>query len=286
VLDSPDKIQWHPAMYAAVQYELRDDIEEMEMISEYNLSKEPVRIDILIINDKIKKIKNEIGHIMRKYNVIEYKSPEDGMSIDDFYKTIGYACLYKGYGEKVDQIPRSEITVTMLRAAYPREMFVALKKEGHEIEEKYPGIYYVTNNLLFLVQVIVTSRLSKEAHSCLRILTNNAEKDDVERFLEQAKETKNPGERNNIDSVLQASVSANYELYEEVRRDVVMCQALQELMRDEIDAKVNSAVANAETDTRIDDIKNIMSTLNYTAEQAMDTLKIPLENRKIYLSKL
>jgi CRISPR/Cas system CSM-associated protein Csm2 small subunit len=136
------------------------------------------------------------------------------------------------------------------------------------------------------VQVIVTSRLSKEAHSCLRILTNNAEKDDVERFLEQAKETKNPGERNNIDSVLQASVSANYELYEEVRRDVVMCQALQELMRDEIDAKVNSAVANAETDTRIDDIKNIMSTLNYTAEQAMDTLKIPLENRKIYLSKL
>jgi hypothetical protein len=200
VLDSPDKIQWHPAMYAAVQYELRDDIEEMEMISEYNLSKEPVRIDILIINDKIKKIKNEIGHIMRRFNVIEYKSPEDGMSIDDFYKTMGYACLYKGYGETVDQIPRNEITVTLLRAAYPREMFAALKKEGHEIEEKYPGIYYVTNNLPFPVQVIVTSRLSKEAHSCLRILTNNAEKDDVERFLEQAREIKNPGERNSVES--------------------------------------------------------------------------------------
>jgi CRISPR/Cas system CSM-associated protein Csm2 small subunit len=275
-------------MYAALEYEFREDIEDLEMIPEYNLSKEPIRIDILIVNTKEKdeKLKNEIGHIMRKYNVIEYKSPDDGMSIDDFYKTLGYACLYKGYGKTVDQIPADEITVTMLRAAYPREMFAALEKEGYKIEEKYKGIYYVTNNLLFLVQVIVTSRLSKEAHSCLRILTNNAEKDDVERFLEQAKETKNPGERNNIDSVLQASVSANYELYEEVRRDVVMCQALQELMRDEIDAKVNSAVANAETDTRIDDIKNIMSTLNYTAEQAMDTLKIPLENRKIYLSKL
>jgi hypothetical protein len=277
-------------MYAAVQYELRDDIEEMEMISEYNLSKEPVRIDILIINDKTEKIKNEIGHIMRKFNVIEYKSPEDGMSIDDFYKTIGYACLYKGYGETVDQIPRNEITVTLLRAAYPREMFAALKKEGHKIEEKYPGIYYVTNNLPFPAQVIVTSRLSKEAHSCLRILTDNADKEDVELFLEQAKETKNPGERNNVEAILQASVSANYDLYEEVRRDAVMCQALQELMKDEIDAKVNNAVTNAvtnaETDTRIDDIRNIMSTLNYTAEQAMDALKIPQGNRSLYMSRL
>ena len=26
--DSPDKIQWHPAFYAATELELRDDIEE------------------------------------------------------------------------------------------------------------------------------------------------------------------------------------------------------------------------------------------------------------------
>jgi hypothetical protein len=271
-------------MYAAVGFELRDDIEDLEMVAEYNLSKEPIRIDILIVkdSDKIKKLKNEIGHIMRRYNVIEYKSPKDGMSIDDFYKTVGYACLYKGYGKKVDQIPSDEITVTMLRAAYPREMFSALKKEGYEIEERYPGIYYVTNNLPFPVQVIVTSRLSKEAHSCLRILTDNADKEDVELFLEQAKETKNPGERNNVDAVLQASVSANYKLYEEVRRDAVMCQALQELMKDEIDAKVISA----ETDIQVDNIKNIMVTLKYTPEQAMDLLKIPQENRNLYMSKL
>jgi CRISPR/Cas system CSM-associated protein Csm2 small subunit len=212
------------------------------------------------------------------------------MSIDDFYKTVGYACLYKGYGENVNQIPSDEITVTMIRAAYPREMFAALKREGYEIEKIYPGIYYITNNLPFPIQVIVTKKLSKEAHSCLRILTDNADKEDVERFLEQAKEAQNPGERNNIDSVLQASVSANIDLYEDIRRDAVMCQALQELLKDEIDAKVNSAVtsavANAETETRIDAIKNIMSTLKYTPEQAMDLLKIPKENRNLYMSKL
>jgi uncharacterized protein YqgV (UPF0045/DUF77 family) len=84
------------------------------------------------------------------------------------------------------------------------------------------------------------------------------------------------------DAVLQASVSANYKLYEEVRRDAVMCQALQELMKDEIDAKVTSA----ETDIQVDNIKNIMSTLKYTPEQAMDLLKIPQENRSLYMSKL
>ena len=65
--DSPDKIQWHPAFYAAAGLELQENIDELELIPEYNLSKEPIRIDLLIIKDSAKKksIKNEIGHIMK-----------------------------------------------------------------------------------------------------------------------------------------------------------------------------------------------------------------------------
>ena len=48
---------------------------------------------------------------MRKYNIIEYKSSKDELNIDDYYKTVGYACLYKGYGENVDIIPADELTV-------------------------------------------------------------------------------------------------------------------------------------------------------------------------------
>ena len=50
-------------------------------------------MDLLIIkklSDVL--IENEIGHIFKKYNVVEYKSPEDGLSIDDYYKAIDYAC--------------------------------------------------------------------------------------------------------------------------------------------------------------------------------------------------
>ena len=75
---------------------------------------------------------------MKKYNVIEYKSPEDNMTIDDFYKTVGYACLYKGYGKTVNEIPLSELTVSLFREAYPRELFAMLEDAGHYIEEKYP----------------------------------------------------------------------------------------------------------------------------------------------------
>ncbi|WP_304411710.1 hypothetical protein, partial [Bacteroides acidifaciens] len=73
------------------------------------------------------RIKNEIGHIFRKFNVVEFKSPDDALSIDDYYKTIGYACLYKGLGETVNQIPANELTISIFRESYPREMFEAMK---------------------------------------------------------------------------------------------------------------------------------------------------------------
>ena len=92
----------------------------------------------------------------------------------------------------------------------------------------------------------------------------------------------NPRERNNIDSVLQVSVSANFELYQEIRRDAVMCEAMKELMKDEIDEQINKAEYSA----HIKDIKNIMESLKYTAEQAMDLLKIPQNERASYLAKL
>ncbi len=166
--DAPDKIQWHPAFCAATELELHENIEQLEFMTEYNLSKEPIRIDLLIINEEEqgKKIRNEIGHIMKKYNVIEYKSPDDNLTIDDFYKTVGYACLYKGYGKYVDQIPVNELTISIFRERYPRKMFLTLKKYGHRIEEKYPGIYYV-HDLPFPAQVVVIRQLNRIEHKSL-----------------------------------------------------------------------------------------------------------------------
>lgn len=290
--DSPEKIQWHPAFCAAAGLELQENIDEIQLIPEYNLSKEPIRIDLLIMKDRKKDIaiKNEIGHIMKIYNVIEYKSPEDGMTIDDFSKTLGYACLYKGYGEYMNQIPFEELTISLFRDAYPREMIAMLQQTGFEIEQKYPGIYYVRGAIPIDAQIVVTSQLTPENHSSLRILSNHAEKEDIERFLHQAAAVTDPGGRNNIDAVLQASVSANYKVYQEIRRNRIMCQALQELMKDEIEEKVNAGLEagmKAGKDfAKVEGVKNLMETLQFTAEQAMDALKIPEAERESLYKKM
>ena len=52
------------------------------------------------------------------------------------------------------------------------------------------------------------------------------------------------------DAVLQASVSANHTLYEKIRRSDPMCEALKELMKDEIEAAVDAGKIEARREER------------------------------------
>ena len=125
---------------------------------------------------------------------------------------------------------------------------MTLQKYGHKIEEKYPGIYYVTEHLPFPAQIIVTQELEPGEHRSLRILSNHAKKEDVEEFLRKAEEMNTPRDRQNVEAVLQVSVKANDELYREIRRDANMCDALRELMKDDLEdaRKMGEAKGKAE----------------------------------------
>jgi NACalpha-BTF3-like transcription factor len=157
-----------------------------------------------------------------------------------------------------------------------------LKAQGAIIEKKFSGIYYVTNNTIFDTQIIVTGQLSEETHSCLRVLTRDLQEKDVRNFLTSAEKFKLQGDRNNVDSILQVSVKANRQIYEIVREDLKMCEALRELMKDEFDEERNKA----ETASRLEDIRSIMENCKFDVEQAMDALNIPQQKRALYLSKL
>lgn len=259
------KIQWHSGFYGAAELELSADREALEFCREYNLSKAPLRMDLMIIKKTADiQIKNEIGRMFRTYNVVEYKSPDDSLSVSDYYKTMAYACLYKGLEESVDQIPAGEITVSLVRSRYPRKLFAALRKEGLEIQQPYQGIYYIKGKTLFDTQVIVTSRLNRRNHRSLRLLSANVQREEVEEFIKAAEELENPGDRNNVEAVLQVSIGANQELYGEIRRDSFMYNALRELLNDEIEKEkrsaVQTAVQKAEQETLLEAIKNLMGT--------------------------
>ena len=143
-------------------------------------------------------------------------------------------------------------------------------------------------------QIVVTSQLDGDEHAALKILSKNAKEADVRRFLENAKEYKTQGDLNNANAVLQVSVSANEELYSAIRRDSFMCQALMDLMKDEIDERVKKEREEAREEAReetreeviTDNIKSLMSSLNLSEEQAMDALNIPKEKRQIFIVNL
>ena len=238
----PDaKIQWHPAFCAAAELELRLNKADLEFKREYNLSKKPLQMDLLIIEKrKNVQIQNEIGTIFRGHNVIEYKSPDDGMTIDDFFKTLGYACLYKGLGEKVNQIPLEELTVSLFRASAPKQLMKQLIGYGYKIELHTSGIYYV-QGFSIPIQIIVTKELDSKNHESLKVLSRSAEKEDIQKFTEFARDFSEPGDKEKADAVLQVSVAANREKYDEVRRSENMCEALRELMKEEIEQELEKA---------------------------------------------
>lgn len=125
-------LQWHSAFFAGIQIELSEEAEYLIFENEHSLSTKPMQIDVLIIKKNTKKkLKKNIGQIFRKYNIIEYKSPDDYLSIDDFYKVYGYTCFYKSDTGKVNEIKAEEITISFVCSHYPRELLKHLKIERH-----------------------------------------------------------------------------------------------------------------------------------------------------------
>ena len=279
-----EKLQWHPAFCAATELELRQDLDVLELIPEYNLSKKPLQINLVIIKkmDWKRTLQNEIGHIMRGHNILEYKGPGDELTIDSFFKVIGYASLYKAQGIAVNKIPASEVTVSFFRNAYPKALFLELKKEGYILKKMYPGIYYVRGKVPFPVQVVVTSQLERKAHCSLRVLTTQVEMQDAELFLEQIHYLESKNERSNIDSVLQVSVNANKQVYSLLRRKNEMCEALRELMKDEIEKELENKLEQGE---KLQLIRQVIKKLQKgnSVEETSDMLEEEPENiRKIY----
>ena len=141
--------------------------------------------------------------------------------------------------------------------------------------------------MLFDTQIVVTRQLDREMHRTLRILSKHVQEEDVRAFVEKTVQMTRPGDKNNVDAVLQVSVSANKEIYEAIRRcDKVMCDALKELMKEDFEETKQEAKKEAKQETLLEIIKNLMDTMKWSAEQAMTAMKIPDADRGKYIAKL
>ena len=153
--------------------------------------------------------------------------------MDDFYKVYGYTNFYKADTGKVMKSRFRSCTITLVSKRYPRELIRHLKEVRHyTIDNPEEGIYYVIGDIL-PIQVLVTNQLSPEKNLWLYSLTDTLEDMSVTRqLLEDYKKNK---ENQLYQSVMEIIVKANENRLKEGKRD--MCNALLELMKDELDEK-------------------------------------------------
>ena len=205
---------------------------------EHLLGTSPAQIDIVIIKkDPDYQIKKNIGQIFRTYNIIEYKSPEDYLSVDDFYKAYGYVCFYKSDTGRENFIPITELTLTLVCCRCPSRLFQHWKEDRQRSILRLDRGIYLLEEYPIPVQLIITSELSDEENLWLRNLTNRLTPAAAERLLrEYGKHRKDQL----YESVMDIIMRANQKTFQEVKD---MCQALMELMKDELDDSRRQGIA-------------------------------------------
>lgn len=227
-------LQWHPAFFAEIQIEFQEEAENLYFENEHQLGTKPKEIDVLIIKKKDKiPIKKNIGRIFRKYNIIEYKGPDDSLTINDFYKVLGYTYFYKADTLVDDEIKSNELTITFVSKRFPQKLFQHLKYDGINIEKIENGIWYFTYNTI-PIQFIVTAQLSEKDNFWLRNFTNDLQDTKtIKKLIAQYTEHKNDIYYN---SVMDIIVRANKKIFQ--KEESEMCDALFEILQEHFQDKI------------------------------------------------
>ena len=281
---SPESVlQWHPAFYAGIQIELAEEADKLIFENEHQLGTKPKEIDVLIIKkeDHIP-IHTNIGKIFRKYNIVEYKSPNDYFSLDDFYKVYGYACFFKSDADAVNEIKIDDITITLVCHTRPRCLWRHWEKDRkYCIKRMDEGIYYICGDI-FPVQLILVSELSEERNFWLANLTNKLNKPEkAEKLILEYEKHKNS---KLYKSVMDIIVRANRETFEEVKS---MCEALEELMKDELEACRKAGIKEGIKEGIREGIKSLVETCQELGLSYEDTLlrlrnKLSLDEKEAF----
>ena len=276
-----DTIHWHPAFQASIQIEFEAEAEKLTFEPEHLLSKKPMQMDELIIkvaeNEAIHK---NIGRIFRRYNIIEYKSPDDNLTINDFYKVYGYCCFYQSDTDKICEIPPDELTITFICNHFPRRMVQHLKEfRGLDISHVEAGIYYITGDA-FPIQLLVTRELDPKENLWLQSLRNNmSEPEEIETLLREY-ETKKSSKL--YQAAMEVITRANWDAVKEVKE--TMCEALKELMAEEFqeqEALVTKRVTEQVTEEFIRTLSKSITDVDKLAE----LLNLPVEQINKVLDK-
>lgn len=235
---SDEKLQWHPAFFAALHIEFGEELDALEIKREHLLGKKPMQIDVVVVKkEKDVRIEKNIGRLFRGHNIIEYKAPGDYLSINDFYKVYGYTCFYQSDTGKVKEIAPDELTITYVCNHYPREVIQHLQRSRKiNAVKKDNGIYYLCGDE-FPMQILVTKELPKDENYWLNNLRNDLKTGkEIEELVERYEKVK---QKAYYSDVMELIVRANWE---KMKEEKSMCEALRELFAEELKESENKGI--------------------------------------------
>ncbi|MDR2761198.1 MAG: hypothetical protein LBB88_01200 [Planctomycetaceae bacterium] len=153
------KLRWHAAFFDVIRLEFEDFNSYLEYFYEYSVGIDPKRIDVVVIKKKDNvEVDKNIGVILRKYNIIEYKNYDILLPLDEYYKAHGRLRFYAAE-EKISNV---DISLVFFLYSRPDKLFSELELEDKKIcKTNYNGIYEVLGEG-YKTYVVVINELSEE----------------------------------------------------------------------------------------------------------------------------
>ncbi|MDR0561257.1 MAG: hypothetical protein LBG73_01035 [Spirochaetaceae bacterium] len=258
-----ERITWHTAFFDAIRLELEDYLPGLTFSFELPLGAEPLRIDAVILKEPDLRIDKAIGWIFRRVNVIEYKSPEDTLTIGDFHKVAAYARLYLSQYDAA----MTDIAISFIVSRRPRELLRELTALEYGITQAYPGIYHIAGEKHIPVQIAVAPELAEAEYLWLRSLTNKLNREGMGRIIrEGGLRVKSP----HIKVYLYQVFQANPEMLKEL---LIMERATVDQILEEIGWSAERR-AEGRTQGKKEERRSVLELINrgYTLEQLKQAL--------------
>ena len=199
---------WHPPFYQGLIAVLDPTEKALVFQDEHRLSKEALRIDVLVTtNDSDIPENHALVKMFKKHNIFEYKAHNDSLTKEDYVISVGKGHIYSGF----KKVKMSEITVTFAVSKFPRTVMEYLTEERNfTVKDKGNGLHYIHGDV-FPIQILVCR---KNDNIILKNLHDKLTPTEVYETI-HAFETLRPGEKN---VYVEKIIQANWNAYKEASK--------------------------------------------------------------------
>ena len=181
-------------------------------------------------------------------------------------------------GEHEGDRPSEQVTISIFRAEKNEKLFKKMENDGSLIPDATAGIYHVVGFTDLPFQIIITSELNGDEYAAYRALTDKAEEADVRHLIGDISVEHDDMMREHYRVLLNLVIQKNPQYTDIGKGDVAMEDVLMEMVKDRVDERV----AAKEKETKSIAIRDVMDAFGVSVDKAMESLKIPVDQRSSY----